>query len=55
LTEKLRVFQVAKDFNVSSEALIGILQGLGVSAKSHMSTQKKSRRATSNRDRTGPN
>jgi translation initiation factor IF-2 len=38
LTEKLRVYQVAKDFNVSSEALIGILQGLGVSAKSHMST-----------------
>ena len=38
MSDKLRVFQVAKDFNVSSEALIGILQGLGVSAKSHMST-----------------
>jgi translation initiation factor IF-2 len=38
LTEKLRVYQVAKDFSISSEALIGILQGLGVSAKSHMST-----------------
>jgi len=38
LNDKLRVFQVAKDFNISSEALIGILQGLGVSAKSHMST-----------------
>jgi translation initiation factor IF-2 len=38
LTEKLRVYQVAKDFNVSSEALLGILDGLGVPAKSHMST-----------------
>ena len=38
MIDKLRVYQVAKDFNVSSEALIGILQGLGVSAKSHMST-----------------
>ena len=38
MIDKLRVYQVAKDFNVSSEALILILQGLGVSAKSHMST-----------------
>jgi len=38
LIEKLRVYQVAKDFNVSSEALLGILDGLGVPAKSHMST-----------------
>jgi translation initiation factor IF-2 len=36
--QKLRVYQVAKDFNVSSEALIGILESLGVQAKSHMST-----------------
>jgi translation initiation factor IF-2 len=36
--QKLRVYQVAKDFNVSSEALIGILDSLGVQAKSHMST-----------------
>ncbi len=38
LTQKLRVYQVAKDFNVSSEALLGILEGLGVPARSHMST-----------------
>jgi translation initiation factor IF-2 len=38
LTDKLRVYEVAKDLNISSEALIGILRGLGVSAKSHMST-----------------
>ena len=38
MTQKLRVYQVAKDFNVSSEALIGILDGLGVAARSHMST-----------------
>ena len=38
MTQKLRVYQVAKDFNVSSEALIGILEGLGVAARSHMST-----------------
>ncbi len=38
MTDKLRVYQVAKDFNVSSEALLGILDGLGAPAKSHMST-----------------
>jgi len=39
LTEKKpRVYQVAKDFNISSEALIEILRGLDVKAKSHMST-----------------
>jgi len=32
------VYQVAKDFNVSSEALLGILERLGAPAKSHMST-----------------
>ncbi len=38
MTQKLRVYQVAKDFNVSSEALLGILENLGRPAKSHMST-----------------
>ena len=38
MTQKLRVYQVAKDFKVSSEALLGILESLGVPAKSHMST-----------------
>ena len=36
--KKPRVYQVAKDFNISSEALLEILRGLGVQAKSHMST-----------------
>ncbi|NNF05294.1 MAG: translation initiation factor IF-2 [Candidatus Eisenbacteria bacterium] len=36
--KKPRVYQVAKDFNVSSEALLEILKGLGVKARSHMST-----------------
>jgi len=36
--KKPRVYQIAKDFNVSSEALIEILKGLEVRAKSHMST-----------------
>ena len=36
--QKLRVYQVAKDFKISSEALLGILKSLGVPAKSHMST-----------------
>ena len=38
MTQKLRVYQVAKDFNISSEALLGILESLGAPAKSHMST-----------------
>jgi len=39
LTEKKpRVYQVAKDFMISSEGLIEILKDLGVKAKSHMST-----------------
>jgi translation initiation factor IF-2 len=38
VNQKPRVYQVAKDFNISSEALLGILEGLGVPAKSHMST-----------------
>ncbi len=38
MNQKLRVYQVAKDFSISSEALLGILKGLGVPAKSHMST-----------------
>ena len=36
--KKARVYQVAKDFSISSEALLEILRGLGASAKSHMST-----------------
>ncbi len=35
---KKRVHQVAKEFNVSSEALIEMLRAMGISAKSHMST-----------------
>ena len=35
---KLRVYQVAKDFQISSEALLEILRGLNVEVKSHMST-----------------
>jgi translation initiation factor IF-2 len=35
---KLRVYQVARDFQISSEALLEILRGLNVEVKSHMST-----------------
>lgn len=35
---KQRVHTVAKQFNLSSEALIGVLRELGVAVKSHMST-----------------
>ncbi|KPL10978.1 hypothetical protein AMJ71_01270, partial [candidate division TA06 bacterium SM1_40] len=35
---KQRVYTVAKQFNLSSEALIGVLRELGVAVKSHMST-----------------
>jgi len=38
LLTKLRVYQVAKDFQISSEALLEILRGLNVEVKSHMST-----------------
>ncbi|MBN1826720.1 MAG: translation initiation factor IF-2 [Candidatus Eisenbacteria bacterium] len=33
-----RIYQVAKDFNVSSEALLKLLRGMNVDVKSHMST-----------------
>ena len=36
--EKFRIYQVAKEFSVSSEALLKILSGLGIEAKSHMSS-----------------
>jgi translation initiation factor IF-2 len=35
---KQRVYTVAKQFNLSSEALIGVLRELGVAVKNHMST-----------------
>ena len=35
---KLRVYQIARDFQISSEALLEILRGLNVEVKSHMST-----------------
>jgi len=38
IDKKPRVYQVAKDFNLSSDALLEILKGLGVKARSHMST-----------------
>jgi len=35
---KKRIYQVAKEFRISSEALIGMLKKLGVEAKSHMNS-----------------
>ncbi|MFC1528973.1 translation initiation factor IF-2, partial [Candidatus Latescibacterota bacterium] len=35
--EKKRIYQVAKDFHVSSEALVSMLKDLGYEVKSHMS------------------
>jgi len=35
---KKRIYQVAKEFRISSEALVGMLKKLGVEAKSHMGT-----------------
>jgi translation initiation factor IF-2 len=35
---KKRVYQVAKEFRISSEALIGMLKKLGIDVKSHMNT-----------------
>jgi translation initiation factor IF-2 len=37
-TEKTRIYQIAKEFSVSSDAMLKILHGLGVEAKSHMSS-----------------
>jgi translation initiation factor IF-2 len=38
ILSKLRVYQIARDFQISSEALLEILRGLNVEVKSHMST-----------------
>ena len=35
--EKKRIYQVAKEFHVSSEALISMLKDSGTTVKSHMS------------------
>ena len=40
--KKPRVFQVAKDFHLSSDALVEALKQLGVQVKSHMSTLEDS-------------
>jgi translation initiation factor IF-2 len=36
--DKVRIYVVAKEFSVSSDAMMSILKGLGVEAKSHMSS-----------------
>jgi translation initiation factor IF-2 len=35
---KTRIYEIAKEFSVSSEAMLAIVRGLGVEAKSHMSS-----------------
>ncbi|MBZ0268508.1 translation initiation factor IF-2 N-terminal domain-containing protein [bacterium] len=35
---KVRIYQIAKDFSISSDAMLKIVHGLGVEAKSHMSS-----------------
>ena len=37
-TKKLRVYEIAKDMKMSSEAVLDLIRGLGVEVKSHMST-----------------
>ena len=37
-TGKVRIYQIAKDFSVSSDAMLQIVRGFGVEAKSHMSS-----------------
>ncbi|HMB68839.1 MAG TPA: translation initiation factor IF-2 [bacterium] len=37
-SEKVRIYQIAKEYSVSSEAMLKIVRGLGVEAKSHMSS-----------------
>jgi translation initiation factor IF-2 len=37
-TEKTRIYQIAKEFSVSSEAMLTIVRGFGVEVKSHMSS-----------------
>ena len=36
--KKIRVYEAAKEFHVSSEALLDIIRGLGIEVKSHMSS-----------------
>ncbi|GJM43870.1 MAG: translation initiation factor IF-2 [Gemmatimonadota bacterium] len=36
--EKVRIYQIAKEYSVSSEAMLKIVRGLGAEAKSHMSS-----------------
>jgi len=36
--EKMRIYQIAKEYSVSSDAMLTIVRGLGVEAKSHMSS-----------------
>ncbi len=36
--EKVRIYQIAKEYSVSSEAMLNIVRGLGIEAKSHMSS-----------------
>jgi translation initiation factor IF-2 len=36
--EKFRIYQIAKEFSVSSDALLAIVRGLGIEVKSHMSS-----------------
>jgi translation initiation factor IF-2 len=35
---KVRIYELAKEYSVSSEAMVNIVRGLGVEAKSHMSS-----------------
>ena len=37
-SKKLRVYEIAKDMKMSSEAVLDLIRGLGVEVKSHMST-----------------
>ena len=36
--EKVRIYQIAKEYSISSEAMLNIVRGLGIEAKSHMSS-----------------
>ena len=36
--EKVRIYQIAKEYSVSSEAMLNVVRSLGVEAKSHMSS-----------------
>jgi translation initiation factor IF-2 len=37
-SDKVRIYQIAKEFSVSSEAMLKIVRGLGLEVKSHMSS-----------------